>query len=104
MKEELRGRSGDESDGDGPRDSKRQRADGQRNLYGNLHVSGVRARDLEGGLGLWFLFTVSNSFIVRGPGVLSSMKLHVKRSPESGALGADMWPEPVCSLRGQVNT
>ncbi|RSH78705.1 uncharacterized protein EHS24_001601 [Apiotrichum porosum] len=28
-----------------------------RNLYGNLHVAGVRVAALEGGLGLWFLFT-----------------------------------------------
>lgn len=31
-----------------------------RNLYGNLHVAGVRVAALEGGLGLWFLFTVSS--------------------------------------------
>lgn len=62
LKEESR-ESSDESDGDGQRDSKRPRAGGQRNLYGNLHVSGVRAPAMEGGLGLWFLFTVSHSLL-----------------------------------------
>ncbi|KAL1407121.1 hypothetical protein Q8F55_006535 [Vanrija albida] len=28
-----------------------------RNLYGNLHVAGVRVPAMEGGVGLWFLFT-----------------------------------------------
>ncbi|RSH85592.1 hypothetical protein EHS25_003731 [Saitozyma podzolica] len=58
LKDESR-ESSEESDGEGQRDSKRLRAGGQRNLYGNLHVSGVRAPAMEGGLGLWFLFTVS---------------------------------------------
>jgi len=31
-----------------------------RNLYGNSHVSGVRVPAPEGGVGLWFLFTVSS--------------------------------------------
>lgn len=30
-----------------------------RNLHGNSHVSGIRVPAPEGGLGLWFLFTVS---------------------------------------------
>jgi hypothetical protein len=30
-----------------------------RNLYGNSHVSGIRVPAPEGGVGLWFLFTVS---------------------------------------------
>lgn len=30
-----------------------------RNLYGNAHVSGIRVPAPEGGLGIWFLFTVS---------------------------------------------
>jgi hypothetical protein len=29
-----------------------------RNLYGSLHVAGIRVIAMEGGLGLWFLFTV----------------------------------------------
>ncbi|GFZ51858.1 hypothetical protein JCM24511_09626 [Saitozyma sp. JCM 24511] len=67
LKEESR-ESSDESDGDGQRDSKRPRAGGQRNLYGNLHVSGVRAPAMEGGLGLWFLFT---DLCVRYEGIYS---------------------------------
>lgn len=31
-----------------------------RNLYGNSHVSGIRVAAPEGGVGLWFLFTVSS--------------------------------------------
>jgi hypothetical protein len=31
-----------------------------RNLYGNSHVSGIRVPAPEGGVGLWFLFTVSH--------------------------------------------
>lgn len=30
----------------------------ERNLYGNLHVGGVKVPDLEGKMGVWFLFTV----------------------------------------------
>lgn len=29
-----------------------------RNLYGSLHVAGIRVAAMESGLGLWFLFTV----------------------------------------------
>ncbi|OXG20464.1 hypothetical protein C366_01998 [Cryptococcus neoformans Tu401-1] len=29
----------------------------ERNLYGNLHVGGVKVPDLEGKMGVWFLFT-----------------------------------------------
>lgn len=32
-----------------------------RNLYGNSHVSGIRVPAPEGGLGMWFLFTVSDA-------------------------------------------
>lgn len=31
-----------------------------RNLYGNLHVAGVRVPAMDGTMGLWFLFTVSH--------------------------------------------
>lgn len=37
-----------------------------RNLYGNSHVSGIRVAAPEGGVGLWFLFTVS--LVVLTPG------------------------------------
>jgi hypothetical protein len=30
-----------------------------RNLYGNSHITGIRVPAPEGGVGLWFLFTVS---------------------------------------------
>lgn len=30
----------------------------ERNLYGSLHVGGVKVPDLEGKMGVWFLFTV----------------------------------------------
>lgn len=43
----------------GERSAKRQRAEGGRNLYGSLHVQGVKVPAPEGGIGLWFLFTVS---------------------------------------------
>lgn len=36
-----------------------RRRDLERNLYGNLHVAGIRVISMEGGLGFWFMFTVS---------------------------------------------
>lgn len=36
-----------------------------RNLYGNSHVSGIRVPAPEGGVGLWFLFTVSRGLRFR---------------------------------------
>ncbi|EIW67972.1 hypothetical protein TREMEDRAFT_63857 [Tremella mesenterica DSM 1558] len=39
-------------------EAKRSRSEpGGRNLFGNLHVAGVRVAAPEGGMGLWFLFT-----------------------------------------------
>ena len=34
-----------------------------RNLYGNSHVSGIRVAAPEGGVGLWFLFTVRPAYL-----------------------------------------
>lgn len=34
-----------------------------RNIYGNLHVAGIRVPAPEGGVGLWFLFTVRERFV-----------------------------------------
>lgn len=34
-----------------------------RNLYGNSHVSGIRVPAPEGGVGLWFLFAVSDIWV-----------------------------------------
>ena len=56
------------------KEQRRQRAWG-RNLYGNAHVSGVRVPAPEGGLGIWFLFTVGsppsciplNTLTLQGP-------------------------------------
>ncbi|WOO84648.1 Velvet complex subunit B [Vanrija pseudolonga] len=42
--------------GDRPGSGSRKVVPG-RNLYGNLHVAGVRVPAMEGGVGLWFLFT-----------------------------------------------
>jgi hypothetical protein len=39
------------------KEERRERMFG-RNLYGNSHVSGIRVPAPEGGVGLWFLFTV----------------------------------------------
>lgn len=40
------------------KEQRRQRVWG-RNLYGNAHISGIRVAAPEGGLGIWFLFTVN---------------------------------------------
>jgi hypothetical protein len=37
-----------------------------RNLYGNSHVSGIRVPAPVGGVGLWFLFTVSRPHPIKG--------------------------------------
>lgn len=44
-------------DSDGP--PRRTGKTGGRNIYGNLHVAGIRVPAREGGVGMWFLFTVS---------------------------------------------
>lgn len=54
-----------------------------RNLYGNSHVSGIRVAAPEGGVGLWFLFTVS-------------------RAPLAGAV-ADVRVGRHCKARGHVS-
>jgi hypothetical protein len=56
--------SGDDSELE--RSSKKVRRGKQRNLYGNLHVAGVRVPTMEAGMGLWFLFTVSQADVQRG--------------------------------------
>ena len=64
------GSSGDEGSGrslhgEGP-DSKRHRpnSEGARNLYGSLHIPGIRVVAPEGGMGMWFLFTVRQTFSI----------------------------------------
>ena len=51
-----------EEDGGGSGSRKGSRGSGaitqQRNLYGGLHVAGVRVPTMNGGMGVWFLFTV----------------------------------------------
>lgn len=59
------------------KEQRRQKAWG-RNLYGNAHVSGIRVPAPEGGVGMWFLFTV---------GFVSDVVV----------LSADLFQGPFCS-------
>lgn len=48
--------------GRGSRRSKESERGNTRNLYGGLHVPGVKISPLEGGMGLWFLFAVCSAY------------------------------------------